>query len=182
MTRKTIAICLLYASSMMAMQQAWSTVQTTPYIAVHSPPKYAGLKAMPYANPQASKGGYLSTAAIGTFDNLNTMNGKGSATEGVNYLFDTLMDNSLDETGVMYPLLANQVTFDPANPQFIIFHLNPQARFSNGTPVTAEDVKFSFDAYQTKANLGLQMYLSNLAKTEVLSKSQVKFRDRKSVV
>ena len=159
----------------MAMQQAWSTVQTKPYIAVHSPPKYAGLKAMPYANPQAPKGGYLSTAAIGTFDNLNTMNGKGSATEGVNYLFDTLMDNSLDETGVMYPLLANQVTFDPANPQFIIFHLNPQARFSNGTPVTAEDVKFSFDAYQTKANLGLQMYLSNLDKTEVLSKSQVKF-------
>jgi len=175
MTRKTIAICLLYASSIMAMQQAWSTVQTTPYIAVHSLPKYAGLKAMPYANPEAPKGGYLSTAAIGTFDNLNTMNGKGSATEGVNYLFDTLMDNSLDETGVMYPLLANQVTFDPANPQFIIFHLNPQARFSNGTPVTAEDVKFSFDAYQTKANLGLQMYLSNLAKTEVLSKSQVKF-------
>lgn len=180
MTRKTIAICLLYASSMMVMQQAWSTVQTTPYIAVHSPPKYAGLKAMPYANPQAPKGGYLSTAAIGTFDNLNTMNGKGSATEGVNYLFDTLMDNSLDETGVMYPLLANQVTFDPANPQFIIFHLNPQARFSNGKPVTAEDVKFSFDAYQTKANLGLQMYLSNLAKTEVLSKSQVKFSFKSS--
>jgi ABC-type transport system substrate-binding protein len=41
----------------------------------------------------------------------------------------------------------------------VIFHLNPKARFSNGQPLTAEDVKFSFDTYQTKANPGLQMYL-----------------------
>lgn len=175
LTSQKVAILLLCLSSSMVTQQVWSALQTTPYIAVHSQPQYTKLRAMPYANPQAPKGGYISTAATGTFDNLNSMNGKGSATEGVNYLFDTLMDNSLDESGVMYPLLADQVTFDPVNPQFIIFHLNPRARFSNGTPVTAEDVKFSFDAYQTKANLGLQMYLSNLAKTEVLSKSQVKF-------
>lgn len=57
----------------------------------------------------------------------------------------------------------------------MIFHLNPQARFNNGQPVTAEDVKFTFDTYQTKANLGFQMYLSDLAKTEVLSKLQIKF-------
>ena len=155
-------------------QGLWAAVQTTPYIAVHSQPKYAGLSVMPYANANAPKGGYLSTASNGTFDNLNSMNGKGSSTEGVEHLFDSLMSNSLDEPGVMYPLLAEKVTYDPKQTKHVIFHLNPKARFSDGSAVTAEDVKFSFDAYQTKSNPGLQMYLADLDKTEVLSRSAVK--------
>ncbi|MFI7816917.1 ABC transporter substrate-binding protein, partial [Acinetobacter baumannii] len=85
-------------------QVIFSAQQTTPYIAIHSKPKYLAMAAMPYANPNAPKGGVLSQAAQGTFDNLNSMNGKGNATEGVNYLFDTLMTQSLDEVGVLYPL------------------------------------------------------------------------------
>ena len=154
--------------------KGWSALQTTPYIAIHTLPKYAALSVLPYANPHAPKGGYITRAGNGTFDNLNSMNGKGSSTEGVDYLFDSLMDSSLDEPGVMYPLLAEKVTFDLERTQFVIFHLNPKAQFSNGTPVTATDVKFSFDMFQTKSNLGLQMYLSDLAKTEVLSPHQVK--------
>ena len=153
---------------------AWAQLQTTPYIAIHTSPKYAQLNAMPYANPHAPKGGMLSQAGNGTFDNLNSMNGKGSDIEGSNFLFDTLMSSSLDEPSVLYPLLAEKVSFDPQQTQYVIFHLNPKARFSNGTPVTAADVKFSFDAYQHKSNPGLQMYLSDLAKTEVLSKFNVK--------
>ena len=155
-------------------QGLWAAVQTTPYIAVHSQPKYAGLAVMPYANANAPKGGYLSTASNGTFDNLNSMNGKGSSTDGVEYLFDSLMSNSLDEPGVMYPLLAEKVTYDPKQTKYVIFHSNPKARFSDGSAVTAEDVKFSFDAYRTKSNPGLQMYLADLDKTEVLSKFAVK--------
>ncbi|MGE8559725.1 MAG: extracellular solute-binding protein [Acinetobacter sp.] len=155
-------------------QGLWAAVQTTPYIAIHSQPKYAGLSVMPYANAKAPKGGYLSTASNGTFDNLNSMNGKGSSTEGVEHLFDSLMSSSLDEPGVMYPLLAEKVTYDPKQTKYVIFHLNPKARFSDGSAVTAEDVKFTFDTYQTKANPGLQMYLSDLNKTEVLSKYAVK--------
>ena len=158
----------------MAIQGAWAATQTTPYIAIHSQPLYANLAAMPYANAKAPKGGYLSTASNGTFDNLNSMNGKGSSADGVNYLFDSLMSSSLDEPGVMYPLLATSATFDPKKTSYVIFNLNPKARFSDGSAVTAEDVKFSFDAYQTKSNPGLQMYLADLAKTEVLSKHQVK--------
>ena len=155
-------------------QGLWAAVQTTPYIAIHSQPKYAGLSVMPYANAYAPKGGYLSTASNGTFDNLNSMNGKGSSTEGVDRLFDSLMSASLDEPGVMYPLLAEKVTFDPDKTKYVIFHLNPKARFSDGSAVTAEDVKFSFDAYQNKSNPGLQMYLADLDTTEVLSKYAVK--------
>ncbi|MDR6542897.1 microcin C transport system substrate-binding protein [Acinetobacter bereziniae] len=151
-----------------------AAIQTTPYIAVHNSPLYVKAQVMPYANINAPKGGYISTSSIGTFDNLNSLNGKGSSTEGINYVFDSLMDSSLDEPGVLYPLLAEKVSYDPAKTKYVIFHLNPQARFSDGSPVTAEDIKFSFDTIQTKANLGFQMYLSDLAKTEVLSKYQVK--------
>jgi len=158
----------------MATMHLHAAVQTTAYLAIHNTPHYAKFQAMPYANINAPKGGYISTSSLGTFDNLNSMNGKGSSTEGINYLFDTLMDSSLDEAGVLYPLLAEKVTFDPQNTNFVIFHLNPKARFSNGTAVTAEDVKFTFDTIQSKANLGFQMYLSDLAKTEVLSPTQVK--------
>ncbi|WP_436917103.1 extracellular solute-binding protein [Acinetobacter schindleri] len=155
-------------------QGAWAALQTTPYIAIHSQPKYAELTHLPYANPAAPKGGYLSQSANGTFDNLNAMNGKGTAADGVEYLFDTLMVSSLDEPGVMYPLLAEKVTYDPKKTAYVIYHLNPKARFSDGTPVTAEDIKFSFDTYTSKGNPGLQMYLSDLDKTEVLSRYQVK--------
>ena len=149
-------------------------VQTTDYISIHTTAKYSRLSAMPYANPQAPKGGSISMAGNGTFDNLNSMNGKGNSVEGANYLFDTLMDNSLDEPSVMYPLLAEKVTFDPDHTQYIIYHLNPKARFSNGTAVTAEDVKFTFEMYLTKSNPGLQMYLSDLDTVQILSKYDVK--------
>ena len=153
----------------------FAAIQTTPYIAIHTQAKYKGIASMPYANPDAPKGGILSQSSNGTFDNLNSMNGKGSSTDGINYVFDSLMSSSLDEPGVMYPLLAKTATFDPEQTHFVIFELNPKARFSDGTPVTAQDVKFSFDTYQSKANPGLQMYISDLAKTEVLSKYRVKF-------
>lgn len=165
---------MLGASLILISSGVWATVQTTPYIAIHTTPKYVSATAMPYANVKAPKGGMISSAANGTFDNLNSMNGKGSSTEGVNYLFDTLMDSSLDEPSVMYPLLAQKVSFDPDKTKFVIFHLNPKAKFSNGTPLTAEDVKFTFESYLTKANPGLQMYLSDLDKIEALSKYDVK--------
>ncbi|SCC70992.1 extracellular solute-binding protein [Acinetobacter albensis] len=166
--------CTFIGGLVFLSQALNAALQTTPYIAIHSQPKYAALSVMPYANIHAPKGGYLSQASNGTFDNLNSMNGKGSSTEGIDHLFDSLMANSLDEPGVMYPLLAEKVTFDPDKTRYVIFHLNPKARFSDGSAVTAQDVKFSFDAYQTKSNPGLQMYLADLDKTEVLSKYAVK--------
>ena len=163
--------------------KAWSALQTMPFIAPYGTPKYSQLDHLPYANVQAPKGGELTRAVIGNFDNLNSMNGRGTAVEGTNYLFDSLMSSSLDEPAVMYPLLAEKVSYDPKNFNAIIFHLNPKARFSDGSPVTAADVKFSFDIFQTKSNFGLQMYLSDLAKTEVLSKYSVKmhFKTRNNV-
>lgn len=158
----------------LVMNTSWAALITTPYIALHSPPKYSHLQSLPYANSQAPKGGALILAADGSFDNLNSMNGKGNVTEGINYIFDSLLSKSLDEPGVYYPLLAEKVSFDPKKTTFIIFHLNPKARFSNGQPLTAEDVKYSFELYQTQSNFGLQMYLADLNKLEVLSALKIK--------
>lgn len=158
----------------LVMNTSWAALITTPYIALHSPPKYSHLQSLPYANSQAPKGGALILAADGSFDNLNSMNGKGNVTEGINYIFDSLLSKSLDEPGVYYPLLAEKVSFDPKKTAFIIFHLNPKARFSNGQPVTAEDVKYSFELYQTQSNFGLQMYLADIHQLEVLSPLKIK--------
>lgn len=158
----------------LVMNTSWAALITTPYIALHSPPKYSHLQSLPYANSQAPKGGALILAADGSFDNLNSMNGKGNVTEGINYIFDSLLSKSLDEPGVYYPLLAEKVSFDPKKTAFIIFHLNPKARFSNGQPLTAEDVKYSFELYQTQSNFGLQMYLADIHQLEVLSPLKIK--------
>lgn len=164
-----------FALSMSLMSPlAWSALQTTPYIALHGQPKYAARYAMPYANAKAPKGGYLSMSVLGTFDNLNAMNGQGNYVEGGAYLFDSLMSSSLDESGVMYPLLAEKISYDPQQANFVIFHLNPKAKFSNGRAVTAEDVQFSFQMYKSKSNPGLQSYLADLDQTIILSKYQVK--------
>lgn len=158
----------------LVMNTSWAALITTPYIALHSQPKYSHLQSLPYANSQAPKGGALILAADGSFDNLNSMNGKGNVTEGINYIFDSLLSKSLDEPGVYYPLLAEKVSFDPKKTAFIIFHLNPKARFSNGQPLTAEDVKYSFELYQTQSNFGLQMYLADIHQLEVLSPLKIK--------
>ena len=83
----------LFCGLSLFAQFVCATMQTTPYLAMHVQPKYAKLNAMPYANPNAPKGGMLSQSSLGTFDNLNSMNGKGSSTEGVNYLFDSFIFN-----------------------------------------------------------------------------------------
>ncbi len=171
---KINASCGLALILLFVVPSTWAAVQTTPFLAIRSVAKYTHLNVMPYANAQAPKGGYLTQAVEGTFDNLNAMNGKGTAAEGTVYLFDTLMSRSLDEPNVMYPLLAQQVTYDLEKMDSVIFHLNPQAKFSDGSRLTAHDVKFSFDTFRLKSNLGLQMYLADVKEIQVLSPEKIK--------
>lgn len=174
LTLKAQIACGITIGLLLSSPNTLAVPQTTTYLSMYGQTRYAQVPYLPYANPQAPKGGRLVRAEVSTFDNLNSMNGKGSYADGIDHVFDSLMSRSLDEPGVMYPLLAEKVTFDPKQSDYIIFHLNPKARFSDGRAVTAEDVKFTFDTYQSKANYGLQMYIADLAKTEVLSKHQVK--------
>lgn len=148
---------------------------TQNYISSREKPLYANAAYMPYANPKAPKGGVFSKSTIGTFDNFQTLNGKGSSADGVGYLYDTLMTRSLNETAISYPLLATSVTIDPDDLSYAIFHLNPKAKFNNGTAVRAEDVVFSFQQLLEKGAPGIRTYLSEIKSVKALNDLDVRF-------
>lgn len=114
-------------------------------IAMHGAPALPkDFSHLPYANPAAPKGGSITLGQIGTFDSLNPLILKGIAANGIReYVYESLLARSLDEPFSLYGLLAEAVEM-PDDRRTITFHLNPAARFSDGQPVTAEDVVFSW--------------------------------------
>jgi len=121
-------------------------------IAMHGDPALpAGFDHLPYATPTAPKGGVLHLAFQGTFDSLNPFNLKaGSTAQGLNTnVFETLMARSYDEPFTLYGLIAQSIETDAAR-SYVIFHLDPRARFSDGTPITSDDVAFTFNLLKTK--------------------------------
>lgn len=114
-------------------------------IAMHGAPALAkGFTHFPYVNPAAPQGGAVTLGQIGTFDSLNPLILKGIAANGVReYVYESLLARSLDEPFSLYGLLAESIEL-PDDRRSVTFHLNPAARFSDGQPVTAEDVVFSW--------------------------------------
>ena len=114
-------------------------------LAMHGQPKYGpDFAHLDYADPDASKGGTLKQAAIGTYDNLNPFAIKGKAAQGLNLVYDRLMQRVWDEPFTMYPLIAEKIEV-PDDRSSITVHINPAARFHDGSPITAADVLFSFE-------------------------------------
>lgn len=141
----------------------------------NSTAKYVDVPYMPYANPKAPTGGTLSLDARGTFNAVNKWMTTGVAMIGTDYLYDTLMTGSLNEAFTMYPQLANKVTYDPDDTSWIIYHVDPSARFWDGTPVTSADVKATYEALLTKGPMFIRSYLGDIKKVEIVDKQRVKF-------
>lgn len=144
-------------------------------LAHNSTAEYVGAPFMPYANPEAPTGGTLSLDARGTFNSTNKWMTTGVPVIGTDYLYDTLMTGSLNEAFTMYPQLASSVTYDPDDTSWIIYQLNPAARFWDGTPVTSNDVKATFDALLTKGPMYIRSYLGDIKEVQIIDKQQVKF-------
>ncbi len=114
-------------------------------LAMHGAPKYGpDFAHLDYVNPDAPKGGTLKQAATGTFDNLNPYAIKGKAAQGLNLVYDRLMARVWDEPFTMYPLIAEHIEV-PEDRSSLTVHINPAARFHDGSAITAEDVLFSFE-------------------------------------
>ncbi len=123
-----------------------------PAIAMRGAPALpADFAALPYVDPAAPKGGVLRLAYLGAFDSLNPFNVKALTTaEGLDgHVFETLMARSHDEPFTLYGLIAETIETDRAR-DYVTLQLNPKAHFSDGEPITADDVRFSFELLRAK--------------------------------
>jgi microcin C transport system substrate-binding protein len=148
-----------------------------PSAALGYDPKYpSGFRHFDYANPDAPKRGELTLAARGGFDSFNPFVLKGIAAAGIGQLvFESLMEQSLDEPYSVYAHLANDIRLAPDRLS-VTFRLDPRARFSNGKPVTAGDVKFSFDTLKSKAAHPMyRFYWTDLRRAVVVDDRTVRF-------
>ena len=112
-----------------------------------------------YVNPSAPKGGLLHLATVDTFSTLNPFTLKGVSAAGAGLPFESLLEGSADEADAAYGLIAESVVLAPDR-RSVRFHLRPEARWHDGTPITARDVAFSYEILTTE---GHPAYANNLA-------------------
>jgi microcin C transport system substrate-binding protein len=130
-----------------------------------------------YVNPDAPKGGRLSTigtSGASTFDSFNNFILKGDAAQGLEYLFDSLMVRAMDEPDAVYGLVAGSAELAP-NGKSVTFNLRPEAKFADGLPLTADDVVFSFNTLKEKGRPEFVLSLHDVAKAEALDARTVRY-------
>lgn len=137
----------------------------------------ADFKHFEYVNPDAPKGGRLAmigTAGRTTFDSFNNYILKGDSAQGLEYLFDSLMTRALDEPDAVYGLVAAsaEVALDGKS---VTFTMRPEAKFADGTPVTADDVVFSFETLKQKGHPNFGLSLRDVVKAEALDPHTVRY-------
>ena len=145
-------------------------------IALHGLPKQpADFQHFSYVDPDAPKGGRLVMSAYGSFDSLNPLIVKGVAANGIrDFVVESLMARGLDEPFTLYGLIAETVEV-PDDRSSITFNLNPKAHFSDGHPITADEVLFSFNLLKEKGRPNHRTYFAKVAKAERLSDHKVRF-------
>ncbi len=147
-----------------------------PYgLAMHGDPKYsADATHLEYANTEAPKGGTLKIAATGTFDTLNPFSIKGKSVQGLHLFYDRLMARVWDEPFTLYPLIAKNAEM-PADRSSITFTINEEARFHDGTPITVDDVLFSFETLKEAGRPNMRRIYQLVDNVEKLDGNRVKF-------
>jgi peptide/nickel transport system substrate-binding protein len=145
-------------------------------IAMHGEPALApGFAAFPYVSPDAPKGGRVTLGSPGSFDNLNPMIVRGEPVQGIReFVVESLMARSQDEPFTLYGLIAETIDV-PDDRSEVTFHLDKRARFSDGTPLTAADVLFSFEVLRDRGRPNYRTYYRKVASTEVLSDHEIRF-------
>jgi len=136
-------------------------------------PRYpAGFRHFGYVNPDAPKGGSLRLAAQGTFDSFHPFIPKGNAVS--TGAVETLLVTSADEPFTGYGLIAESIEW-PRDRSWVIFHIRPEARWHDGTAITAEDVAWSFETLVSQGNPQYRFYYGAVAAVEALDAARVRF-------
>jgi microcin C transport system substrate-binding protein len=174
--RKLRIIALICCILTIVSATAWAQkVTVTHALALHGDVKYGpDFTHFDYVNPNAPKGGTVTLGTVGTFDSLNPFILKGVPASGVGLLFDTLTVQSEDEPFTEYGLLAETIEL-PEDRSWVAYNLRKNARWHDGSPVTADDVVFSFNTLIKKGAPLYQYYYKDVKTVEKLSKWKVKF-------
>ncbi len=144
-------------------------------IAMHGDMKYGpDAKHFEYVNPDAPKGGEIRLAAVGTFDNFNAFIIKGNAAAGLGLLYVPLSIQSDDEAFSEYGQLAEKIE-TPKDRSWVAFTLRKEARWSDGKPITADDVIFTLNILREKGLPFFRAYYGSVDKAEKVSEREVKF-------
>lgn len=144
---------------------------------MHGSPKYPdGFAHFDYVNPDAPKGGTLKMAVVANgFDSFNPFDIRGVAAAGIStYLYDTLLESSADEPFSAYGLIAESLE-TPTDRSYVIFNLRKEARFHDGEPITAEDVKFSLNILTNEGHPFFRNYYADVSKITIESPHRVRF-------
>ncbi|WP_264211084.1 extracellular solute-binding protein [Leisingera thetidis] len=171
-----LALALILALAAATLARAQETIVKAHGFAEFGTLKYPqGFARFDYVNPDAPKGGELAISAVGTFDSMNPFTRKGRAGALSSDQFESLLVESYDEPGAYYGLIAESLEY-PESQDWVVFNLRPEARFSDGTPVTADDVVFS---HNILLDQGLKSYAEavrkRIPKAEALGPHRVKF-------
>ncbi|MGG7674265.1 extracellular solute-binding protein [Pseudomonas sp. WC2] len=141
-------------------------------------PKYpANFEHFDFVDPKAPKGGSLSRASmeIGGFNYISPYADQGISVVQVNdWVYSPLAFRSLDEPYTVYALVAQQIERDPEG-LWVRFTLNPKARFADGTPITAEDVRYTFNLLMTKGSLSYRQQYADVQDVLIEGPRQVRF-------
>ncbi|HSF65331.1 MAG TPA: extracellular solute-binding protein [Paracoccaceae bacterium] len=128
-----------------------------------------------YVNPDAPKGGEISIWTFGGFDSMNPYSVKGRAGALSSAPYETILTGTADEIGAAYCLICETLEY-PEDRSWVIFNLRPEARFSDGSPLTAEDVVFSYETFLAKGLTDFRtIFAEKVEKAEILGPHRVKF-------
>lgn len=179
-TNRLLYAVLLPAFLLFAGRVKAAAVPLYDHIALYGEAEYEpGFKNFSYVNPDAPKGGRIVMPDYGGFDSFNPFIFKGiSPATAVGLTLDTLAVSPADDPSAAYPLLAEKFEL-PQDKSFVGFILNPKARFHDGTPVTADDVIFSFNSLIEKGQPLYKMYYADVERAEKINDRHVRFYFRK---
>ncbi len=139
-----------------------------------------GFSNFSYVNVNAHKGGTLRLSTIGTFDTANPHAIKGTKAEGViNLCFDALTYRNAEEPFTLYGLIAEYIEIAPDNSQ-VTYYINPNAKFHDGTPITAKDVKFTYEYLAEQGAPVYRNYYGKIEKIEIIDPLTVRLTLKKS--
>ena len=187
--RPCFARAIVALVTLLAPLDAGSAIAGEPRhaIAMHGEPALPkGFQAARYVDADAPKGGRLVEGVLGSFDNLNPFIVKGLMAQGIRspfvsnsniisgYVVESLMTRGYDEPFTLYGLLAQTVETDDAR-SYVTFTLDPAARFSDGTPVTPQDVVFSWQLLRDHGRPNMRLYYGKVARAEISGERSIRF-------